>query len=93
MNYLEINGERFGSNDLIGFLTNKLTEIGVNNFQSININTASNQIDIQFGDIIDANIARAIAGSPQSNKHQFQTKDARHFLLALFETTVQAGLG
>jgi hypothetical protein len=92
MNYLEINGERFGSNDLIDFVTTRLTELGVNSFQAIHIDAKKNHINIQFDETADANIASAIAGLPQQNNNkQFETKDARHFMLALFETSVQAG--
>ena len=91
MNFLEISGEKYGSNDLISFTATQLTEIGVSSFQSILVDTRQNQIDILFEDMDDTKIVHAINGTPQPvNAKEFKSNDARQFLLALFETSNQA---
>ena len=91
MNFLEISGEKYGSNDLISFTATQLTEIGVSSFQSIQVDTRQNQIDILFEDMDYTKIVHAINGTPQTvNTNEFKSNDARQFLLALFETSNQA---
>ena len=92
MNYLEINGEMFGSNDLICFVSTKLTEIGIHSFRSIHIDVQNNLIDIHFDDRVDADITKALAGLPQqNNNNHFQSRDAKLFMLTLHETSAQEG--
>lgn len=92
MNHMVINGESFGSNDLIRFVISELTGLGVSSFLSISIDAQQNRISIQFDDKVDADIVRAIVGLPEptKNKH-FQSNDAKLFMLALHETSAQEG--
>ncbi|NQV16140.1 hypothetical protein HQ531_11830 [bacterium] len=92
MNYLEIAGEKYGSDDLVSYAATKLSEIGVNSFQSIQINTENNHIAICFDTEEDALIACAIAGfQSRINSNVFQSDDATDFLISLQCTASQAG--
>ncbi len=88
---LEISGEQYGSNDLIGFVATQLSELGVNSFQAIQVDAGQNKIDIQFDDLNDSKIVHAINGTHQRfNTHTFTSNNARQFLLELYETSNQA---
>jgi len=93
MNYLEISGEKYGSDELNGIIAARLSEIGVNSFQSIQVNTQSNHLEIAFDDKEDVAIANAIAGpDSRSISNIFQSRNAIKFLLSLTNTSNQAGL-
>ena len=92
MDYLEIAGEKYGSDEIIGHIANRLAEIGVHSFQSIQVNAQTNHISIAFDDKQDVQIANAISGSDShSMNNVFQSKDAVSFLLSLFSTSNQPG--
>ena len=92
MNYLEIAGEKYGSDEITSHIANRLAEIGVNSFQSIQVNTHSNHIEIAFDDEQDVNIANAIAGTDsQSRSNIFKSKNAIAFLVSLTDTSNQPG--
>jgi len=92
MNYLEISGEKYGSDELNGIIAARLSEIGVNSFQSIQVNTQSNHLEIAFDDKEDVAIANAIAGpDSRSISNIFQCKNAIAFLLSLTDTSNQPG--
>ena len=92
MNYLEISGEKYGSDDLASYAATKLSEIGVSSFQSIQVNTQKNQIAICFDDEEDALVACVIAGSPNRTRSKiFQSSDATAFLLSLYNIADQPG--
>ena len=92
MNYLEIAGEKYGSDELTSHIANRLAEIGVNSFQSIQVNAGNNHLAIAFDDKQDINIANAIAGSDsQSRSNAFQSKNVVSFLLSLVNTSNQPG--
>ena len=92
MNYLEISGEKYGSDDLASYAATKLSEIGVSSFQTIQVSAQNNQIAISFDEEEDALIACAIAGD-QARTHSniFQSNDASGFLLSLFNIANQPG--
>ncbi len=92
MNYLEIAGDKYSSDELTDILAARLCEIGVNSFQSIQVKTQNNHIAIAFGDAQDSQIAKAIAGSECKLKGNiFQSKNAIAFLLSLTDTSNQPG--
>ena len=92
MNYLEIAGEKYGSDELTSHIAARLAEIGVNSFQSIQVNAANNHLAIAFDDKQDVNIANAIAGTDsQSRSNIFQSENAIAFLLSLTDTSNQPG--
>ena len=92
MNYLEIAGEKYGSDELTSHIAARLAEIGVNSFQSIQVNAANNHLAIAFDDKQDVNIANAIAGTDsQSRSNIFQSGNAVSFLLSLVNTSNQPG--
>jgi hypothetical protein len=92
MNFLEIAGDKYGSDDLASYAATKLSEIGVSSFQSIQVNAQKNQIAICFDDEEDALIASAIGGA-QAHTHNniFQSNDASSFLISLYNTSNQPG--
>jgi len=92
MNYLEIAGEKYGSDELTSHIANRLAEIGVNSFQSIQVNAQSNHLSIAFDDEQDVQIAMAISGSDsQSISNIFESRNAVSFLLYLVNTSNQTG--
>ena len=92
MNYLEIAGDKYSSDELIDIAAARLAEIGINSFQSIQFNTRNNHLAIAFDDRQDVNIANAIAGTEsQSRSNIFQSTNAIAFLLSLTDTSNQLG--
>lgn len=92
MNYLELSGEKYGSDELTSIVAARLAEIGINSFQSIQFNTQNNHLAIAFDDKQDVNIANAIAGTDaQSRSNIFQSENAIAFLLSLTDTSNQPG--
>ncbi len=92
MNYLEIAGEKYGSDEITSYIATRLVEIGVNSFQSIQVNVQKNHIAIAFDDEQDVQIAMAISGSDsKSMSNVFQSKDAVSFLLSLVSPANQLG--
>ena len=92
MNYLEIAGEKYGSDELTSHIAARLAEIGVNSFQSIQVNAANNHLAIAFDDEEDVQIAMAISGSDsKSRSNVFESRNAVAFLLSLVNTSNQLG--
>jgi len=92
MNYLEISGEKYGSDELTSHIANRLAEIGVNSFQSIQVNAQSNHLSIAFDDEQDVQVAMAISGSDShSISNVFESRNAVSFLLSLVNTSNQPG--
>ena len=92
MNYLEIAGEKYGSDELTSHIAARLAEIGVNSFQSIQVSAANNHLAIAFDDEDDVEIARAIAGADSRSKSNiFESRNAVAFLLSLLNTSNQLG--
>ena len=92
MNYLEIAGDKYSSDELTDIAAARLAEIGVNSFQSIQFNTQNNHLAIAFDDKQDVNIANAIAGTvSQSRSNIFKSKNAIAFLVSLTDTSNQPG--
>jgi len=92
MNYLEIAGDKYSSDELTDIAAARLAEIGVNSFQSIQFNTQNNHLAIAFDDKQDVNIANAIAGTDsQSRSNIFKSGNAVSFLLSLVNTSNQPG--
>ncbi len=92
MNYLEIAGEKYGSDELTSHIANRLAEIGVNSFRSIQVDAQSNHLSIAFDDEQDVRIALAISGSDsQCRSNVFESKNAVSFLLSLVNTSNQPG--
>ncbi len=92
MNYLEIAGEKYGSDEITSHIAARLAEIGVNSFQSIQVNAHCNHLSIAFDDEQDVQIAMAISGSDsQSISNVFESKNAVSFLLSLVNTSNQPG--
>ena len=92
MNYLEIAGEKYGSDELTSHIAARLAEIGVNSFQSIQVNAQSNHLSIAFDDEQDVQVAMAIAGADSRSKSNiFQSENAIAFLLSLTDTSNQPG--
>lgn len=93
MHYLEISGEKYGSDDLASFAATKLSEIGVSSFQTIQVNAKRNHIAICFDVEEDVRIAAAIGGYPSRiHSNIFQSADASGFLLSLLCTANQPGI-
>ena len=92
MNYIEIAGEKYGSDELTSHIAARLAEIGVNSFQSIQVSAANNHLAIAFDDEDDVEIARAIAGADSRSKSNiFESRNAVAFLLSLLNTSNQLG--
>jgi hypothetical protein len=93
MNFLEISGEKYGSDELTAIVAARLAEIGVNSFQSIQVNAQRNHLSIAFDDKQDIEIAKAISGSEShSLNNVFETRNAVSFLLFLVNTSHQPGI-
>ena len=93
MKYLEIGGEKYGSDELNGIIAGRLSEIGVKSFQSIQVNAQSNHLEIAFDDKKDVDIVKAIAGpNSRSISNIFQSRNAIEFLLYLVNTSHQPGI-
>ena len=92
MNFLEISGEKYGSDELTAIVAARLAEIGVNSFQSIQVNTLDNILAIAFDNEQDVQVAKAIAGSESNSKgNVFQSLNAAAFILDLYTTSNQPG--
>jgi hypothetical protein len=92
MNYLEIAGDKYSSDELTDIAAARLCEIGVNSFQSIQVNTLDNILAIAFDNEQDVQVAKAIAGSESNSKgNVFQSLNAAAFILDLYTTSNQPG--
>jgi len=85
MRFLEIGGEHFGTAKLAQLTADGLNGLGLNSFQSIDINIQTNQVFIGFTKLEDATCARAIAGTHERSKSKrFQSNNIQMFILNLF---------
>lgn len=89
MHYLQIADDQYGSDELSKIVSMGLSALGVDSYQTINIDTKKNRISIGFTSQEDANVARAIAGFIKRPKTKtFKSRDARGFLLELYTLPV-----
>ncbi|MBT5268415.1 MAG: hypothetical protein HOL70_03110 [Candidatus Marinimicrobia bacterium] len=85
MHFIEISGTKYGGGELSDMTANNLISLGIESFQSINIDPKNNTIHIGFENVEDANVAHAIAGiKPRLKSKTFCCQDARQFLLELY---------
>jgi hypothetical protein len=85
MHYLKIANDRYGKYELIDIVSDGLISLGLDSFQEIDVNPIKNHISIGFTSLDDAKVTRAIAGKTQpSNSMNFNSRDARRFLLELY---------
>ena len=88
MHYLKIANDRYGKYGLIDIVSDGLLSLGLDSFQEIDVNPIKNHISIGFTSLDDAKVIRAIAGKTQpSNSMDFNSRDARKFLLELYSVT------
>jgi len=92
MNYLEIAGSKYSGVELADITADRLYEIGVKSFQSIEVSVRKNHLSIAFDNEQDVEIVKAISGSEsQSLNNIFETRNADLFLLSLVNTSHQPG--
>ncbi len=85
MHYLKIANDRYGKYELIEIVSDGLISLGLDSFQEIDVNPIKNHISIGFTSLDDAKVTRAIAGvSQHTNSMNFNSRDARKFLLELY---------
>ncbi len=84
MHFIDISGTKYGDDELSSITARNFVALGMDSFQSIDINTKNNSIRVGFENIEDANSAYAIAGQePQSTSKIFHSWDAKQFILQL----------
>ncbi len=85
MHFLEIAGEKYGNDDLSRITANGLAGLGIESFQTIEIDTRKSSIAISFDEVEDTAIVQAIAGVSQQNSgKEFSSDNVSQFILELY---------
>ena len=85
MHYLQIAEDKYCSDELAGLVSNGLSLLGLDSYQTIRVSTKSNRISIGFKTLEDANITRTIAGIPPHPRNKtFRSRDVSQFVLDLY---------
>ena len=84
MHFLKIAGEKYGADELSNLTGDGLSCLGLNSFQSIDVDTRTNSIAIVFEREDDSSAAWAIAGSKQPTCNKvFRCNNVSKFILHL----------
>ncbi len=85
MHYLKIGNDKYCSDELAGLVSNGLSLLGLDSYQTIRVSTRDNRISIGFKTLEDANITRTIAGLPPHPRSKtFRSRDVSQFVLDLY---------
>ena len=85
MHYLKIADDKYGSDELAGLVSNGLSLLGLDSYQTIRVSTKNNRISIGFKTLEDANTTRMIAGLPPHPRSKtFRSRDVSQFVMDLY---------
>jgi hypothetical protein len=85
MHYMKIADDKYCSGELASLVSNGLSLLGLDSYQTIRVSTRNNRISIGFKTLEDANTTRTIAGIPLHPRNKiFRSRDVSQFVLDLY---------
>ena len=91
MHYLKIGDDKYCSDELAGLVSNGLSLLGLDSYQTIRVSTRDNRISIGFKALEDANAARSIAGIPTHTRNKtFRSRDVSQFVMELYSVATSS---